>query len=47
MINWKLPVALFIGGIFVYLTNKKTKKKLQDDFQHTQKATKKKDENIY
>jgi len=33
MINWKLPVALIIGGIFVYLTNKKTKKKLKDHIQ--------------
>jgi hypothetical protein len=53
MIDWKLPAALLIGGLFVYLTNRKTEKKLKDHFErklkedHKQKATKRKDENIY
>lgn len=33
MISLKLLVALIIGGIFVYITNKKTKKRLQNHFE--------------
>ncbi len=45
MISLKLLVALTIGGIFVYITNKKTKKRLQNYFE--EKLEKEKDESIY
>lgn len=53
MTNWLLPVAVTIGLTFVYLTNRKTKKKLHDHAErklkeaHKQHATKTEDENIY
>lgn len=51
MIEWKIPVALIIGGLFVYLSNRKIKRK-QEEYQHTKRqnntnATKKEDESIY
>lgn len=45
MIDWKLPVALIIGGLFVYLRNRKTKKQLQNHFE--EKLEKEKDESIH
>ncbi len=45
MISIKLLVALSIGGIFVYLSNKKTKKRLQYHFE--KKLEKENDESIY
>ena len=53
MIHWKLPVAMLIGGLFVYVSNRKTDKKLKDHFEnkekeeYEQKATKKENENIH
>ncbi len=45
MISLKLLVALVIGGIFVYIKNKKTKKRLQNHFK--EKLEKEKDESIH
>ena len=45
MISWKLMIAVFIGAIFVYLTNRKTKKKLQNHFESKQEE--KDHESIY
>lgn len=45
MISLKLLIALIIGGIFVYITNKKTKKRLKNHFE--EKLEKEKNESIH
>lgn len=40
--NWLVPVAIIIGFIFVFISNKKTEKKLMEN-----PKEEKEDENIY